>query len=164
MHTLMFVVKDYEVGESMEQVDNDVEELLNNEGFVNQGFFSSGYCDWFQVGGRWSTIILEFKTWGKSVWSQAKEMLGIEGEVPYSDPRFKDVGKTVDKLISVLSAEKPPASAILTEKLLESFKKENPDVEVFMYTAKDGMEMIKMEDVPYVCADKTTITIVDYHT
>lgn len=156
----MYVVKDYEVGTPMDIVDNEVEELLIDQGFDSQGYFSGGYCDWFSIGGRWSTVLLSYKVWGKGVWEKAREMLDLPEDLSWSDPRHKDVAKTVEKLVKAISGDKTPSSEVLTESLLESLKLHDADTEVFLW---DECEMVTCKDLSKELIGKSTITIVDYH-
>lgn len=55
MHHRYFVLTDKANAKTSLQARTYVESWLNEEGFAGEGTrFSSSFCDWFVIGGRWS--------------------------------------------------------------------------------------------------------------
>jgi len=156
----MYVLRDYDPSETMKEVDSNVEQTLLDEGFVGEGYFSGGYCDWFETGGRWRSRFTEYKLWGKPIWDKAREMLEYPKEKQLSHLETELLEKTVDKLIEVIKTETTPASTVLTNELLKTLKEQDPDAEVFVLQECDMQTISSLSED---WCDKSTITIIDYH-
>lgn len=63
MHNLYFVIVDKDNAEDSEEARREVDNILNNEWFVWEGYFSNAKADWFVIWWRWSACL-----WGEESW------------------------------------------------------------------------------------------------
>lgn len=81
MHSLYFVKLPKDKAKNAEEAIMVAESFLEENSFaVQEGMWSGGKCDWYEVGGRWSGLFTEFQDWykdfSKQVESLAKEKYG----------------------------------------------------------------------------------------
>jgi hypothetical protein len=79
--------------------------LIDDETFVGGGRFSSGFCDWFVIGGRWSGELSRL-TWAKDAFAEIQKLEHSEGiqiwGVHYGDldkqKQQRKLAKKIEKL------------------------------------------------------------------
>ena len=54
MHTRFLFIFDKDIAKNSKEARKHTSTYLTDEGFVGQGRWSTGYGDWFVIGGRWS--------------------------------------------------------------------------------------------------------------
>lgn len=152
MHQLYFVATPYDTGDTPIGVSYDVEETLISEGFTNDGFFSSGRADWFEIGGRWKYDIPAYLKYGCSIEEEVNKIAGKEAD-----------DKTHNKVYEAITSSlgKVDTSFRLTPELLEFLQKEYGDCEV--YSPEDYNECL-ISDLQITEEYPHCITVVDYHT
>lgn len=74
MHSLYFVVTSHSSEANSRKVMTDVEQILDNTGFVyTDSLWGGGKCDWFAIGGRWSGLLSEL-TWAQKAVAEIRQL------------------------------------------------------------------------------------------
>jgi|AntAceMinimDraft_18_1070375.scaffolds.fasta_scaffold81307_4 hypothetical protein len=171
MHFKTIITFDKEKAKNSEEARGYVYDFLTEEGFCNQGMFSSSPADWFNVGGRWSGELQDaeefFKKANKVLGKKEKEYiyssdldkeenkqklqkfwesLGKKGLNPYVRNQYEDFGYEDDAMI--LTKE-------LYDKELKEFEGK--------YTDDEHFWDLEQEEVNKEFIKNKWIVIVDYH-
>lgn len=77
MHYKLLVTTSKDNARTSEQAQSYVEDYLQDNGFVSDGRFSSGYSDWFVIGGRWTGELLPVAIREQHI-KDVKELLGVK--------------------------------------------------------------------------------------
>ncbi len=104
MHSLYFVMLKPEEADNAKEAIGQAEDWLNSNDFANQdGYYSSGKCDWFQMGGRWSGLFSEL-TWAKQAHAEI-DKLEKDNDIQLLGCHYGDKAKTAKQAKLLKQAE-----------------------------------------------------------
>jgi len=175
MHCIYFVLVDSDTAKTSEQARVFTHSMLQEEGFVDGGYFGGGIADWFVIGGRWSGELqaaklgIDFDTvaemlihpksdFGLSTdeieahglelqkaWTKA----GGQGTHPYSRDSYQEYGYDDDAII---------LDTALAENLKRKWK-DTKDIDVFNHNDYDTFNLHKLTEEH----NGNWLVVVDYH-
>ena len=163
----------------MKDTDRDVETTLLNENFVSEGYFGGGWCDWFEIGGRWSEYLPALLKYNRDFWKELEMRTGIESDMIYKNDKLKEaydkekkkMAKELGGDVELMGWKFPNSSQILTPKLCKLLIKDASLKDVPIFIETDYLEEANCDIFGRLLSDHQedllnglyTITPVDYH-
>jgi hypothetical protein len=163
MHTLAFVLIKRS-DEDDEYTDSRIEETLQNEGFATSGYFSSGYCDWFEIGGRWSESVNCVYQTGSTIWEVIHKLTKVDDNKreDLSEEEKTSYLETVRILHKSYST--PTNIYPFTKRFHRDLRKHFGNQEVFFFEDGYPSDQTTMDNIPLKWIDEhTLIAPIDYH-
>jgi hypothetical protein len=173
MHFLYFVKVEKKEAKNSEEARNTAYDLLldNSFNYADAGYFGGGKCDWFVIGGRWSSGLQQL-TLKKDFHEEARKKFKPESDFGFGFDEIEKHKKDLQKLWEEIggTGRNPydrdshnhygfeDDAMIMTEKMAEKLKEKYENVEMF-----DGCDEYILKNVNIKDIVGHWLVVVDYH-